>query len=67
MKQLPLFSETSIPLPPFRRRPAFRVFMRAAGQDFYITTYYGSANAAARYASKLEARTGKVHEVREIQ
>lgn len=67
MKQLPLFSETLVTLPPFRRRPAFRIFMRAAGTDFYVTTYYGPANAAARYASKLEARTGKTHEAREIR
>lgn len=53
-------------LPRFARRPAWRIVMHAAGQEWYITTYHGSANRAARYAAKLEARTGRRHEAREV-
>jgi hypothetical protein len=41
--------------------PAFRIVMRAHGHDYYITTYHGSANKAARYAARLEARAGGRH------
>jgi len=53
-------------LPRYARHPAFRIVMLACGQKFYITTFHGSANAAERYVSRLEARTGRKHEAREV-
>jgi hypothetical protein len=53
-------------LPPYRRRPAFRIVMLAAGHEFYITTCHGPERKAQRYAAKLEARDRYRYEAREV-
>lgn len=53
-------------LPHALRRPAFRIVMLASGWEFYITTVYGSAEKAQRYAARLEAQGRYRYEAREV-